>query len=64
MTESASVKCASEPNRSMNEESRLASLAGVRSRWSALERDWQSVVVGATVVALVSLLDVHIPWSW
>ncbi|ELY89120.1 hypothetical protein C483_14255 [Natrialba hulunbeirensis JCM 10989] len=48
----------------MNEESRLASLAEVRSRWSALERDWQSVVVGVTVVALVSLLDVHIPWAW
>ncbi|ADD06111.1 uncharacterized protein Nmag_2551 [Natrialba magadii ATCC 43099] len=48
----------------MNGESRLPSLVAVRSRWNALERDWQSVVVGALIVAFVSVLDVHIPWTW
>ncbi|WP_196808418.1 hypothetical protein [Natrinema sp. J7-1] len=35
---------------------------GIRARWAALERDWQSVVVGATIVALVSGLGLPIPW--
>ena len=32
------------------------------ARWSALERDWQSVAVGTMVVALVGLLELQIPW--
>jgi len=32
------------------------------SGWSSLERDWQSVLVGVTIVALVSLLELQIPW--
>ncbi|ELY83987.1 hypothetical protein [Natrinema altunense] len=35
---------------------------GIRARWTALERDWQSVVVGATIVGLVSVLGLPIPW--
>lgn len=31
-------------------------------RWRDLERDWQSVLVGAAIVALVSLLELQIPW--
>ncbi|ELY76220.1 hypothetical protein [Natrinema pallidum] len=34
----------------------------IRDRWTALERDWQSVVVGATIVGLVSVLGLPIPW--
>ena len=34
----------------------------VTARWAALERDWKSVAVGATIVALVSALELQIPW--
>ena len=34
----------------------------VTARWAALERDWQSVVIGAGIVALVWTLEVQIPW--
>ncbi|WP_175416343.1 hypothetical protein [Natrinema versiforme] len=34
----------------------------VMDRWSDLERDWQSVLVGAAIVAPVSLLELQIPW--
>ena len=34
----------------------------VTSRWSSLERDWQSVFVGVTIVALVAALELPIPW--
>lgn len=34
----------------------------VRARWSALERDWKSVVVGTVIVALVGALEIQIPW--
>ncbi|ELY53406.1 hypothetical protein [Natronolimnohabitans innermongolicus] len=37
-------------------------VAGVTDRWRGLERDWQSVVVGATIVALVGTLEIPIPW--
>ncbi|WP_306053133.1 hypothetical protein [Natronococcus wangiae] len=35
-------------------------ITAVRSRWTDLERDWRSVVVGATIVALAG--TVRIPW--
>ncbi|ELZ07373.1 MULTISPECIES: hypothetical protein [Natrialba] len=34
----------------------------VRSRWTGLERDWQSVVVAATIIVTTGLLEVQIPW--
>ncbi len=34
----------------------------VTGRWSALERDWKSVIVGGMIVALVSALELQIPW--
>lgn len=41
-------------------------LAGVgepiRERWTALERDWQSVVVGTAIVTAIALSGVQIPW--
>ncbi|WP_195892478.1 hypothetical protein [Halopiger goleimassiliensis] len=37
-------------------------LGGVADRWRGLERDCQSVLVGATILGLVGLLDVPIPW--
>ncbi|MFC4542968.1 hypothetical protein ACFO5R_13655 [Halosolutus amylolyticus] len=36
--------------------------AAVRSAWTALERDWRSVVVGAVIVAVVQVLNLGIPW--
>lgn len=36
--------------------------AALRSRWTALESDWQSVVVGAVIVALIEALGVRVPW--
>lgn len=32
------------------------------SYWRGLERDWQSVAIGAGIVALVVLLEIPIPW--
>ncbi|SDJ37241.1 hypothetical protein [Natronorubrum texcoconense] len=32
------------------------------ARWSALERDWKSVVVGGVIVALIGALELRIPW--
>lgn len=37
-------------------------VGAVRTRWAALDRDWKSVVVGATIAALVSVLGLPIPW--
>ncbi|SDQ38044.1 hypothetical protein [Natronobacterium texcoconense] len=37
-------------------------VATLRSRWRALERDWQSVVVAAIVVATTVALEVRVPW--
>ncbi|MFP8952914.1 hypothetical protein ACLI4Z_08080 [Natrialbaceae archaeon A-arb3/5] len=34
----------------------------VTDRWRALERDWQSVFVGAAIVALVGAFELPIPW--
>ncbi|GEM_PF-3346948 len=34
----------------------------VRTRWRALERDWQSVVIGSVIVVLVVLFEIPIPW--
>lgn len=34
----------------------------VRKRWHSLERDWQSVAIGAMVVASVGVFDLQIPW--
>ncbi|ELY66014.1 hypothetical protein [Natronococcus jeotgali] len=36
--------------------------AAVRSRWTGLERDWQSVAVGAATVATVAVFELQIPW--
>ena len=35
---------------------------GLTARWSALERDWKSVVVGAAIVGLVNALGLQVPW--
>ncbi|SIS12023.1 hypothetical protein [Natronorubrum thiooxidans] len=37
-------------------------LASIRSQWTALERDWQSVAVGAAIVALTAAVEIQIPW--
>ncbi|MDG5761451.1 hypothetical protein QA600_19150 [Natronococcus sp. A-GB1] len=37
-------------------------VAAVRSRWRDLERDWQSVAVGATTVAAIAVFELQIPW--
>ncbi|MBZ6495785.1 hypothetical protein [Natrinema longum] len=42
--------------------SRWPRAGAVRARWAALERDWKSVVVGATIVTLHSVFGVPIPW--
>ena len=34
----------------------------VAGRWSALERDWQSVVVAAAILASIGALELQIPW--
>jgi hypothetical protein len=39
-----------------------SSVEAARSGWVALERDWQSIVVGATIVATVVVFEVQIPW--
>ncbi|MDR9381416.1 MAG: hypothetical protein RI560_07070 [Natronomonas sp.] len=37
-------------------------IAGTLTRWSDLDTDWQGVLVGAAIVALVGLFGVDIPW--
>ncbi|EMA41833.1 hypothetical protein [Halobiforma nitratireducens] len=37
-------------------------LAAVYSRWRALERDWQSVAVGAAIVVATVALEIRVPW--
>ncbi|WP_255170922.1 hypothetical protein [Natrononativus amylolyticus] len=37
-------------------------VSDVRAAWTRLERDWQSVVVGAAIVALTAAFGVQIPW--
>ncbi|MEY7848495.1 hypothetical protein AB7C87_04745 [Natrarchaeobius sp. A-rgal3] len=39
-----------------------ASVETVRSHWTDLERDWQSVAVGATIVGVVGVFGLPIPW--
>ncbi|WP_200840398.1 hypothetical protein [Natrialba sp. INN-245] len=34
----------------------------VRTHWRDLERDWQSVAVGAVIVVLVGAFELPIPW--
>jgi hypothetical protein len=34
----------------------------IRSHWSALERDWQSVAVGAMIVATIAVFELQVPW--
>ncbi|WP_455447936.1 hypothetical protein [Natrinema thermotolerans] len=34
----------------------------VTDRWTVLERDWQSVLIGTAIVALVVLFELQIPW--
>ncbi|WP_186336497.1 hypothetical protein [Natrarchaeobaculum aegyptiacum] len=34
----------------------------VQARWNSLERDWQSVAIGAMIVVSVGLFDLQIPW--
>ncbi|SEH16456.1 MULTISPECIES: hypothetical protein [Natronorubrum] len=34
----------------------------VTDRWSALERDWQSVFIGVAIVVLVGAFELPIPW--
>lgn len=31
-------------------------------RWSDLDSDWQGVLVGVTIVVLVGLFGVDVPW--
>lgn len=37
-------------------------VGAVRTRWRTLERDWQSVAIGAVIVVSVGLFDLQIPW--
>ncbi|WP_174811735.1 hypothetical protein [Salinadaptatus halalkaliphilus] len=37
-------------------------VGAVLAQWHALERDWQSVVVGAVIVALIVAFEIRIPW--
>ncbi|AXR81563.1 hypothetical protein AArcMg_1551 [Natrarchaeobaculum sulfurireducens] len=37
-------------------------VAGLWDRWTALERDWRSVAVGAMIVGSIALLDLQVPW--
>lgn len=37
-------------------------VSAVWSRWTGLERDWQSVVVATTIVATTGALELQIPW--
>ncbi|WP_176393209.1 hypothetical protein [Natronolimnobius baerhuensis] len=37
-------------------------VATVTDCWRTLERDWQSVLISATIVVLVSALELPIPW--
>lgn len=39
-----------------------STVRAVAVRWAALERDWQSVVVGAVIVAIVAGLGLQVPW--
>ncbi|WP_176548308.1 hypothetical protein [Natrinema sp. CBA1119] len=32
------------------------------AHWSKLERDWKSTIVAGTVVALVGMVEIKIPW--
>ena len=41
---------------------RWPTAGALTARWSALERDWKSVVVGAAIVGLVNALELQIPW--
>ena len=34
----------------------------VYDRWRSLERDWQSVVIGAAIAALIAVFGIRIPW--
>ena len=34
----------------------------VGERWRELERDWQSVVIGVVIVALIFVFELRIPW--
>ncbi|MFB6108293.1 MAG: hypothetical protein ABEJ82_05560 [Haloplanus sp.] len=36
--------------------------AAVRAWWTGLDSDWQSVVVGAVIVACTVAFGVRIPW--
>ncbi len=37
-------------------------VVAARAYWSRLERDWQSVTVGAVIVTLTVALEIRIPW--
>ena len=37
-------------------------VAALRSLWTNLERDWQSVTLGAVIVALIVLFEIPVPW--
>lgn len=37
-------------------------LTAASSRWINLERDWQSVTIGAAVVVLIVAFGVQVPW--
>ncbi len=37
-------------------------IEGLLRYWGALGTDWQGVLVGVTIVALVGLFGVSVPW--
>ncbi|MFO7925322.1 hypothetical protein [Natronomonas sp.] len=36
-------------------------IEGTLARWSGLDTDWQGVLVGASIVALIGLFGVDVP---
>ena len=62
-TESTTVNCDRHPNTvHMSSDGWQPTVDAVTDHWRGLERDWRSVLVGATIVALVSLFELRIPW--
>lgn len=35
---------------------------GLRALWRDVDRDWKSVAVGAAIVAVIFLFEIHVPW--
>ncbi|QLG49389.1 hypothetical protein [Natrinema halophilum] len=46
----------------MSSDGSWSNIGIVIDRWSALERDWKSVVVGGAIVVLGMAFELQIPW--